>query len=225
MSAAPSTDPHDSTMASWNCAYRAPNPQRVADHRRIPDDRRRIGEEKSPVAVQNTKAPRGEDKQPGAGKEDAHNPDRQFALVAAEAGRDPVDQVRSRQHTHKDKNRSAERKQRGQRPRRCVTLCSSSSRASRAAYTGIKEAERTPSPNRFCSTLGIRKAALKASAASGIPEIVRKERTVAYKSGDAAQENPGGDEKRRSLRCESAGNRCVGGTHEQVLQIEFMVSL
>ena len=45
---------------------------------------------------------------------------------------------------------------------------SSSPRASSLppAYTGMKEAESTPSPNRFCRKLGMRKAALNASAAS-----------------------------------------------------------
>jgi hypothetical protein len=34
----------------------------------------------------------------------------------------------------------------------------------------MKEAERTPSPKRFCRKLGMRKAALKASAASEVPK-------------------------------------------------------
>src|SRR5437870_1371781 len=38
-----------------------------------------------------------------------------------------------------------------------------SSRARRAAYTGMKEAESAPSPNRFCRKFGIRKPALKAT--------------------------------------------------------------
>jgi hypothetical protein len=33
----------------------------------------------------------------------------------------------------------------------------------------MKEAERTPSPKRFCRKFGILKAALKASAASEVP--------------------------------------------------------
>jgi hypothetical protein len=43
-------------------------------------------------------------------------------------------------------------------------------RARRLAYTGMNEAERTPSPKRFWRKFGIRKAALKASAASEVPK-------------------------------------------------------
>ncbi len=44
------------------------------------------------------------------------------------------------------------------------------SRARRPAYTGMKEADSTPSPNRFWRKLGIRNAALNASAASEVPK-------------------------------------------------------
>ena len=52
-----------------------------------------------------------------------------------------------------------------------------SSLARRRAYTGIKEAERTPSPKRFCKRLGMRKAARKASAASELPKKWAKTRS------------------------------------------------
>jgi hypothetical protein len=42
--------------------------------------------------------------------------------------------------------------------------------ARRLAYTGMRDAESTPSPNRFCRKLGIRNAALNASAASDVPK-------------------------------------------------------
>jgi hypothetical protein len=37
------------------------------------------------------------------------------------------------------------------------------------AYTGMKEAESTPSPKRFCRTLGMRSAAVKAPASAELP--------------------------------------------------------
>jgi len=37
------------------------------------------------------------------------------------------------------------------------------------AYTGMKDAERAPSPKRFWRRLGMRKAAVKASAAAEVP--------------------------------------------------------
>ncbi len=45
-----------------------------------------------------------------------------------------------------------------------------SPRATRFAYTGMKEAERTPSPKRFWRKFGIRKAALNASADALLPK-------------------------------------------------------
>ncbi len=36
------------------------------------------------------------------------------------------------------------------------------------AYTGMKEAESTPSPNRFCSTFGMRSAAVNAPASAEV---------------------------------------------------------
>jgi hypothetical protein len=41
-----------------------------------------------------------------------------------------------------------------------------SPRATSEAYTGMNDADNAPSPNRFCRKLGMRNAALKASAAS-----------------------------------------------------------
>ncbi len=44
------------------------------------------------------------------------------------------------------------------------------SRANKFAYTGMNDAESTPSPNRFCKKLGMRKAARNASAESELPK-------------------------------------------------------
>lgn len=46
------------------------------------------------------------------------------------------------------------------------SAASVSPRARSRVYSGISEAERAPSPNRFWRKLGIRNAALRASAAS-----------------------------------------------------------
>ena len=46
---------------------------------------------------------------------------------------------------------------------------SGSSSSTSLAYTGMNDAERTPSPIRFCRRFGIRSAALKASATAPTP--------------------------------------------------------
>ena len=55
---------------------------------------------------------------------------------------------------------------------------SSSPRAIRPANAGMKEAERVPSPRRFRITLGIRKAALKASAVAPLPKYWANSRSL-----------------------------------------------
>ena len=51
-----------------------------------------------------------------------------------------------------------------------VRASSSRPRARNPAYTGMNEADSTPSPKRFWRKLGIRNAALNASAASDVPK-------------------------------------------------------
>ncbi len=62
-----------------------------------------------------------------------------------------------------------EREQRGHRAGHAVGFARSP-RATSGAYTGMNDADSAPSPNRFCRKLGMRNAALNASASTPRPK-------------------------------------------------------
>ena len=86
------------------------------DHRDVPRDRRRVRHEKFVMAVEHAEEPRRHHQQSRAGKQDAHDLDRQVALVALEAGRDHVDQIRRHQHADRDEHGDAKRHDRADAP-------------------------------------------------------------------------------------------------------------
>ena len=90
------------------------------DHRDVPRDRRGVGDQEFVMTVQDAEEPRRHHQQSRAGKEDAHDLNRQVALVALEARRDHVDQVRRDQHAERDQHRYAQRQNRADTPREHV---------------------------------------------------------------------------------------------------------
>src|SRR5579872_806393 len=88
-----------------------PESPQSGDHRRVPDYRRGVRKKKSPVAVQNSQTPRGKYEQAGARKKNPHDAYGQFALVAAEAWRDRIDQVGRREDADQNEDRGAQRQQ------------------------------------------------------------------------------------------------------------------
>ena len=106
---------------------------------------------------------------PAPGKENAHECDRELALRARKSRRDEPDEPRRDEHSQHA--RAATSRPRAARPRRPPRACaaSSSPSARSRAYTGMNDAESTPSPKRFCRKFGMRNAALNASAASPSP--------------------------------------------------------
>ena len=77
------------------------------DHRNVPRDGRRVRDEKFVMTVEDAEEPRRHHEQARAGKQDAHDLNRQVALVALEAGRDHVDEIRRHQHADRDQHRHA----------------------------------------------------------------------------------------------------------------------
>ena len=121
------------------------------------------------MAIEDAQAQGGENQQACARKQNSDQSNGQLALFSVEAKRDRVDQVGRCRTPIRTMIDVVSAKSPAIAP--AVRRASSSSfRASRPAYTGIKEAESTPSPNRFCRKLGMRNAALKASAASELPK-------------------------------------------------------
>ena len=60
----------------------------------------------------------------------------------------------------------------------------------------MKDAESTPSPNRFCRKLGMRNAALKASGGVGLESEVMREDALPDQADDAAEQNARADQER-----------------------------
>ena len=67
------------------------------------------------MAIQNAERPRGEHQQSGAGEQDAHQPDGEFALGAFETRGDDPDQVRRQQDTDQHEHRRGQRQDRADR--------------------------------------------------------------------------------------------------------------
>ena len=76
------------------------------------------------MAVQHTEAPGGRDQDPGAGKQDAHEPDGKIPLRPLEARRDEIDEHRrgrdAKQHEDSDSQRQHGKEDSGRLRRRLV---------------------------------------------------------------------------------------------------------
>ena len=194
-SALPATEPHASRIASRSRSTPRAERQQRPDHGHVPDHRRGIREQESAMAVQNPQAPRRHHQQPDAGKQNAHDADGELALGARESGRDDVDQVRRRSTPSSTKHRRHQsREWRRSRPPR-APLRSSSSRATSAAYTGMNDADSTPSPNRFCRKLGMRQRRRERVRFVREAEIMG-EHPLPHQPHHAAEQNARGDEER-----------------------------
>jgi len=86
------------------------------DHCDVPRHRRGVRDEKFVMTVQHAEKPRRHHEQSRAGKQDAHDLNRQVALVALEARRDHVDQIRGHHHADRHQHRYAESQNRADAP-------------------------------------------------------------------------------------------------------------
>ena len=154
--------------------------------------------------------------QPGAREEDPDEAHGEVALLAREAVGHEVDDQRRREHAERDEDRrSASRAGRTPRRRRGRPPRSSPCARSRA-YTGMKDAESTPSPKRFCRKFGIRVAEPKASAASDVPRY-RADHVRPHQPEQPRQADPDTDEHGRAdsascTRRRPGRRRDLGGT-------------
>ncbi len=76
-SALPATEPHASTTARRGSGVPAAEHDQRRDHRGVPHHGRGVREQEAAVAVQHAEAPGRQHEQPGAGKQNAHELDRQ----------------------------------------------------------------------------------------------------------------------------------------------------
>ena len=129
-----------------------------------------VGEEEAPVAVEDAEAPRRQHQEPDAREHDPQEGDGQVERARREnPGVRSIGERAGEQHPdhHEHGGQRASRSPSDRRRPAGRPRCRSSS--SSRAYTGMNDADSTPSPSRFCSRFGIRSAALKASAAAPTP--------------------------------------------------------
>ena len=173
------------------------------NHRDVPDNAARVGEQEAPVAVQDAEAPGRHGKEPGAGKQHAHDPDRQLALVAVEPGRDRGDQQRRRHDADEHEHRDDQREQRRHRAGHAIRLAPIAAREQRGVHRNERSRQRA-----FAEQVlqKIRDAERRRERIGGIvaeAEIVRED-ALADQPGDPTEEDSGGDEK------SPAGSRTLG---------------
>ncbi len=207
-------------MASGNCAYRAPNHPKRSDHRDVPDHRRGVGKKKFAVAVQDPQAPRGQHEQSRAGKQDAHDANGQLAFFAGKSGSDRVNQIRGRQHAKQDEYGGAEGQQRrhGSRGAACFLLLSARQQRSIHGDEGCGEHALA---KQILQRVGNAECRFESVRGVGISEVMGKY-AVANQARNTAEKNSGGDQKRRALRGEPAGNGCTGFAHARVRSGKFI---
>ena len=82
------------------------------DHRGVPHHRGGVREQKPAMAVEHAQAPRRQHQQPGARKQDAHELNRERALIAVEPGRDEIDEQRRGEHAGEDDRAHHQREER-----------------------------------------------------------------------------------------------------------------
>ena len=112
-SALPTTDPHARITASAvSGSVAPPNHDQRRDHRGVPHHRRRVRQQKAPVTVQDAEAPGRQHQQAGAGKQNAHELNRQLALGAVESRRDQRRSTGRGEHADEHQQRRDKRKNR-----------------------------------------------------------------------------------------------------------------
>ena len=200
---------------------RAESPER-GDHRHVPDHWGGIGKKKSPMAVQNSQAPRRKDQEARARKKDAHNANGQLTLFAVKSGSNRVDQIRRGQNADQHQNGSGQRQQ-GRNGARCsprffIVIARQQRRIDRNEGSGENTFAK-----QILQRIGNAEGRLKRVRGIGIAEIMGKN-AFANQPRDPAQKDSGSDEKRRALRGKTPGHRCPRAAHEEIVQIAFIVS-
>ena len=163
------------------------------DHRDIPDDRRGVGEEELAVAIQNAQPPRGEHQQSGAGEENAHQPDGQFALGALEPGSDDPDQVRRQQDADQHDHRRGQRQDRAHRAGHAARLLLVA--LGQQARVHRNEGGREHAfAEQILQEIGDAKGRVEGVGLIELAEVVRED-ALPHQAHDAADQNPRGDQK------------------------------
>ena len=158
------------------------------------------------MAVENSEAPGREHQQPRAGEQDAHQPDSQLPLGAAEAGRDAVDQVRRREHSGQHQDRRDQSQNRGHGARHVARLLVVLARQ----QAGIDRDEgcgKHPFAKQVLQKVGNAEGGVEGVGGVGnLPEVVRED-ALADQPDQAAEQDAGGHQERQAAGAGLAARR------------------
>ena len=158
------------------------------------------------MAVQDAEAPRGRDEQAGAGEQHAHEPHRQLALRAGEAGGDETDHERRREDAEQHQHRDAERQQREDRARRLRGGVVLAAGAQRRVDRDERAGER-PFAEQVLEQVGDAERLVEGVGRLGLLAEIFREQRDADEARQAADEDAGADRGCRHARVRAA--ECV----------------
>jgi len=151
------------------------------------------------MTIEDSQAPRGKNQQAGAGKENAHQPNRQFAFFTVKSGGDQVNQIGSGQDSEQHEDRGRQGQQRGDgaggSPGLFVVIPREQSGVDRNERSGENSFAK-----HILQKIGNSECGAEGVCCVRVAEVVRED-AVADQACDAAEENTGCDQERVALGC------------------------
>jgi hypothetical protein len=173
------------------------------DHRGVPGDRRRVGEEELAVAVEDAQAPRGRDEQSGAREENPHQMGGELAFRAGEARCDQRDHQGRGEHAEHHQHRHGQREDGEEGPRHVRGRFVLTARA-QPGVDGDERRRQRAFPEQVLQQVGNAERDLERVRRLGpLAEVVGEEDRP-RDAREAAQENAGADRFCRHGRIRAA---------------------
>ncbi len=141
--------------------------------------------------VQHAETPRRQHEQPGAGKQNPHEPGRQLALRALESGRQHVDHPRRREDAGQRQHRDGQREQREDRPRGLRGFLGAAARA-QARIDGNERSRERALSEEVLQQVGNAERRVERVGGVGLQAEEIRERADAQQPDDPAAENSRG---------------------------------
>lgn len=169
----------------------------AGDHGDVPQDGCGVRDKELAVAVEYPEAPGGTNQQAGAGKEYANNKDGEFAFFPVETRDDRVDEPRRSEDAEENDHGGAEGEESGD----CASgfpgffLIAAGQQVGIDGNEGSREDTFT---EKVLQEVGDAECGFEDVGSIGIAEVMGED-AVADQSGNAAEEDAGGNEKSRAL--------------------------
>ncbi len=181
----------------WQCGAVAER-HHGRDHRRIPDDRRRVRKKKAAMAVEYAETPRRHHRETDRGKQDPYEVDRQLPCRAGETWRDQIDQQRRGKYPRRHDDADEQREQRGDGAGDAIggiVIAAGQQRrvdgdeGGRQRSFAKQVVEKVGNPQRGAERVGRRSQ----------PEVVRED-PLPHQARQPAAQDADGDQRRRAAR-------------------------